>query len=75
MRRTCLLTIALLAATVSLSACGGGRASAAISFNDAHCGGSWTLAKPGWHTFRLYNASNVGGEIDLIDPKTSGIYA
>jgi iron uptake system component EfeO len=75
MRRTCLLTIALLAATVSLSACGGGRASAAISFNNAHCGGTWTLAKPGWHTFRLYNASNVGGEIDLINPRTSGIYA
>jgi iron uptake system component EfeO len=75
MRRTCLLTIALLAATVSLSACGGGRASAAISFNNVHCGGTWTLAKPGWHTFRLYNASNVGGEIDLINPRTSGIYA
>jgi iron uptake system EfeUOB component EfeO/EfeM len=75
MRRTCLLTIALLAATVSLSACGGGRASAAISFNNAHCGGTWTLPKPGWHTFRLYNASNVGGEIDLINPRTSGIYA
>jgi iron uptake system component EfeO len=78
MRKTCLLTFALLAATASLSACGGGHApdaSHAISFNDASCGGTWTLAKPGWHTFELYNASNVGGEIDLINPRTSGIYA
>jgi iron uptake system component EfeO len=59
----------------SLTACGGGGAPAAISFNSASCGGTWTLAKPGWHTFELYNANNVGGEIDLIDPKTSGIYA
>src|SRR6202034_2515733 len=46
-----------------------------ISFNSASCGGTWALAKPGWHTFKLYNANDVGGEIDLIDPKTSGIYA
>jgi iron uptake system component EfeO len=75
MRKTSLLTIALLAATASLSACGSADASHAISFNSATCGGTWTLAKPGWHTFELHNANNVGGEIDLIDPRTGGIYA
>jgi iron uptake system component EfeO len=75
MRKTPLLTIAVLAAMASLTACGGGGASKTISFNSASCGGTWTLAKPGWHTFELYNANDVGGEIDLIDPRTSGIYA
>src|ERR1700733_2353739 len=75
MRKTRPLTIAVLAAMASLTACGGGGGSNTISFNSASCGGTWTLAKPGWHTFELYNANDVGGEIDLSDPKTSGIYA
>jgi iron uptake system component EfeO len=75
MRKTRLLTIAVLSAMASLTACGGGGASNTISFNSASCGGTWTLAKPGWHTFNLYNGNDVGGEIDLIDPRTSGIYA
>jgi iron uptake system component EfeO len=75
MRKTPLLTVAVLAAMASLTACGGGGASNTISFNSASCGGTWTLAGPGWHTFDLYNANDVGGEIDLIDPRTSGIYA
>jgi iron uptake system EfeUOB component EfeO/EfeM len=76
MRKTYLLTIAALAATASLTACGSsGGKSDAISLNSASCGGSWALAKPGWHTFTLYNANDVGGEVDLIDPKTSGVYA
>ena len=75
MRRTPLLTVALLAAAASLAACGNGGATHAILFNSANCGGAWTLAKPGWHTFQLYNANDVGGEVDLIDPRTSGIYA
>jgi iron uptake system component EfeO len=75
MRKTPLLTITVLAALASLTACGSGGAPNTISFNSASCGGTWTLAKPGWHTFDLYNGDDVGGEIDLIDPKTSGIYA
>jgi iron uptake system component EfeO len=75
MRKTRSLTVAVLAALASLTACGGGGGSGTISFNSASCGGTWTLAKPGWHTFQLYNANDVGGEIDLIDPKTSGVYA
>jgi iron uptake system component EfeO len=74
MRKTRLLVVAVLAATASLTACGGG-APDTISFNSASCGGTWTLAKPGWHTFELHNANDVGGEVDLIDPRTSGIYA
>jgi iron uptake system component EfeO len=74
MRKTRVLTIAVVVAAASLTACGGG-ASGAISFNSASCGGSWTLSQPGWHTFELHNANDVGGEIDLIDPRTSGIYA
>jgi iron uptake system component EfeO len=75
MRRTPLLTVALLAVASALSACGSAGTPDAISFNSASCGGAWTLAKPGWHTFRLYNANDVGGEVDLIDPRTSGVYA
>ena len=75
MRTTRLLPVALLAATASLTACGSSGASNVISFNSASCGGTWTLAKPGWHTFELYNADDVGGEVDLIDPSTNGIYA
>lgn len=67
--------VAVLAATASLTACGSGGRPGTISFNSANCGGRWALAKPGWHTFELYNADNVGGEVDLIDPRTSGIYA
>jgi iron uptake system component EfeO len=74
MRKTRLLVVAVLAATASLTACGGG-APDTISFNSASCGGTWTLARPGWHTFELHNANDVGGEVDLIDPRTSGIYA
>ena len=42
MRKTRLLTIAVLAAMASLTACGGGGASNTISFNSASCGGSWS---------------------------------
>jgi len=80
MRTTHLLTIAAVAAVASLTACGGsgsstGAPAGSISMNSASCGGTWSLAKPGWHTFELYNANTVGGEVDLIDPKTSGVYA
>jgi iron uptake system component EfeO len=75
MRKTRLRIIALLAAAASLTACGSSGGSATIAFNSANCGGTWALASPGWHTFELHNGNSVGGEIDLIDPRTSGIYA
>jgi iron uptake system EfeUOB component EfeO/EfeM len=74
-RKTRLLAVVVLAATAPLTACGSGSRPGTISFNSASCGGHWTLARPGWHTFELYNGDNVGGEVDLIDPQTSGIYA
>jgi iron uptake system component EfeO len=43
--------------------------------NSASCGGTWALSSPGWHTFELYNANTVGGEIDLINPATGGVYS
>ncbi|HTT54512.1 MAG TPA: hypothetical protein VMH35_24230 [Streptosporangiaceae bacterium] len=75
MRTTCLLSTAALAAAVSITACGGRGTPDEIAFNSARCGGTWSLAKPGWHTFELYNGNSVGGEVDLIDPRTGGIYA
>jgi iron uptake system component EfeO len=78
MRKTLLRTFAVLAVTASLTACGSGNGSGGagtISFNSASCGGGWTLGRPGWHSFKLHNANDVGGEVDLIDPKTSGVYA
>jgi iron uptake system EfeUOB component EfeO/EfeM len=69
-------------AAVALASCGGGGGSStsgapagAIAMNSSSCGGSWQLSGPGWHTFEVYNANSVGGEVDLIDPRTSGIYA
>jgi iron uptake system component EfeO len=37
-------------------------------------GGTWQLSGPGWHTFQLRNTDAVGGEVDLVDPATGGIY-
>lgn len=71
-------TFALIAVvvTAAVAGCGSsGSANDVISMNSASCGGTWALADPGWHTFTLYNANTVGGEVDLIDPATNGIYA
>jgi iron uptake system component EfeO len=68
--------IAVAAATAAVAGCGSSAtASDAISMNSASCGGTWSLAAPGWHTFTLYNANTAGGEVDLIDPATGGVYA
>jgi iron uptake system EfeUOB component EfeO/EfeM len=61
---------------VAVAGCGsGGAADDVLSMNSASCGGAWSLAAPGWHTFTLHNANTVGGEVDLIDPATNGVYA
>jgi iron uptake system EfeUOB component EfeO/EfeM len=74
-RTSALIALAALTA-VAVAGCGSsGSAGDALSMNSASCGGTWTLAGPGWHTFTLYNANTVGGEVDLIDPATNGIYA
>ena len=46
----------------------------AISFNDASCGGTWQLASPGWHTFKITNQANDGAEVDLTNPANGAVY-
>jgi iron uptake system component EfeO len=74
MRTTALIAVTAAAAAV-IAGCGSSGTSNVISMNSASCGGTWTLASPGWHTFTLYNANTVGAEIDLINPATNGVYA
>jgi iron uptake system component EfeO len=69
-----------------LTACGGsggttstaGAAATApagtISVSESGCGGTWHLARPGWHTFQLYNAGTAGADIDLINPANGAEY-
>ncbi len=76
----------LLAAAVSVAlaaavtACGSSAppssasSSTAISFNDASCGGTWHLARPGWHTFELTNEADYGAEVDLTNPANGAVY-
>jgi iron uptake system component EfeO len=74
---------AALAAAVAGCSSGGGGASSgvghappgALTMNQDGCGGTWHVAGPGWHTFELYDGNPAGGEVDLIDPATGGIYA
>ena len=76
MKRTSILIALASLTAMTVAGCGsGGAASDVLSMNSANCGGTWSLAAPGWHTFTLYNANTVGGEIDLIDPATNGVYA
>jgi iron uptake system component EfeO len=72
-----LLTVTALAAATltALTACSSDATTGLISLNSGACGGSWSLSSPGWHTFELRNTNTTGGEIDLIDPATGGIYA
>ncbi|GAA5179887.1 EfeM/EfeO family lipoprotein [Rugosimonospora acidiphila] len=61
----------------SLLGCTGGSSSgtaAAIVMNQGGCGGTWT-AHGGPHTFQIKNGDIGTDEVDLIDPKTSAVYA
>jgi iron uptake system component EfeO len=73
---------ALAAAVAGCSSGGGGASSGvghappgALTMNQDGCGGTWQVAGPGWHTFELYDGNTAGGEVDLIDPATGGVYA
>ena len=62
--------------TVVIAACGGTHPqSDVITMTADTCGGIWQVSGPGWHTFQLMNGNDVGGEVDLTDPSTGGIYA
>ncbi|MBO0806589.1 MAG: EfeM/EfeO family lipoprotein [Nocardiopsaceae bacterium] len=73
---------AAVAATVAGCSPGGGGAgrgaggvpAGALTMNQNGCGGTWHVAGPGWHTFELHDGNTVGGEVDLVDPATGGIY-
>lgn len=66
--------VATLALAFTLAACGGVPQPDVITMSTTGCGGTWHVSSPGWHTFQLRNEDTVGGEVDLVDPATGGIY-
>lgn len=80
MRTRRLLAVAVGAAlAAAATACGStspprSASSTAISFNDASCGGTWHLASPGWHTFKITNDAEYGAEVDLTNPANGAVY-
>ena len=46
----------------------------AVSVTRGGCGGPWT-APAGEHTFQIRNDGTVTADVDLVDPKTDGVYA
>jgi iron uptake system EfeUOB component EfeO/EfeM len=68
-------TTVVLAA--GLAACSGGPAQPAnlVTMTSDACGGTWHVAGPGWHTLQVRNGNDVGGEVDLTNPATGGVYA
>jgi iron uptake system component EfeO len=79
--RRAALTAVLAVSAVLLTACSGSSSNSAtasagvISVSNGGCGGSWHLASPGWHTFKVYNGAAEGGTVDLVNPVSGGIYA
>jgi iron uptake system component EfeO len=66
--------VATLALAAALAACGGTPQPDVMTMTTTGCGGTWHVNGPGWHTFQLRNGDTVGGEVDLVDPATGGIY-
>jgi iron uptake system component EfeO len=79
MRTKRLLTTLAVSVTTAAALAGcssnGARSSDLITMTSNACGGAWRPPAPGWHTFEVRNDNAVGGEVDLIDPRTGGIYA
>jgi iron uptake system component EfeO len=69
------LTIGALA-TISLAACGSGASATAggIGISAGGCGGTWHLAAPGWHTFRIHNSASDPAEVELVNPASGAVY-
>ena len=72
--------LAAAGATLAASLCacssgGSGPPADEITISSGSCGGNWTLAKPGWHTFEINNQGTGGAEVDLIDPADDAVYA
>ena len=76
-RRTAPIAATLtLTAGLLLAACGSGAPPAnLISVSNGGCGGSWHVAKPGPHTFQIYNAAAEEGDITLVNPASGAVYA
>jgi iron uptake system component EfeO len=66
---------ALAASLTACSSGGGGQPANEIVVSSNECGGTWQLAKPGWHTFEINNQGTGGAEVDLINPADGAIYA
>lgn len=78
MRIARLLTAAAaLVAAAGLAGCSGGGnpGGDVITMTSDACGGAWHVPGPGWHTFEVRNGNGVGGEVDLVDPRSGGIYS
>lgn len=81
--RTIRLAAAAAALATAIAGCTSGGAGngvghappGALTMNQDGCGGTWHVAGPGWHTFELYDGNSAGGEVDLINPATGGVYA
>jgi iron uptake system component EfeO len=72
----CLTILALSAG--ALTACSSASAQPPanlISVSNGGCGSTWHAPRPGPYTFQIYNGSAESGEVDLVNPATSGIYA
>ena len=56
---------AALAATLAACSSGssGGQPANEITISSNQCGGTWQLAKPGWHTFEINNQGTGGAEV------------
>lgn len=68
---------AAVVAAAGLAGCSGGGKPGGdvITMTGNACGGAWHVPGPGWHTFEVRNGNGVGGEVDLIDPRSGGVYS
>src|ERR1700677_830448 len=68
----------LVIAAGTLTACSNASAQPPanlISVSNGGCGSTWRVPHPGPYTFQIYNAAAEAGEVDLVNPATSGVYA
>lgn len=78
MRITRLLTTAaaVAVAAAGLAGCSGSKSAGdVITMTSDACGGTWHVPGTGWQTLKVRNGNDVGGEVDLIDPRSGGIYS
>jgi iron uptake system component EfeO len=68
---------ACAAVAAALTACSPGPAqpSNVIAVSSNQCGGTWSVAGPGWHTIQISNQGTGGAEIDLVNPANGAVYA